>query len=340
MGHGQAYWWALARRLGARTLLARNYGSEPVVLMYHRFSEAPTHGRVHVSEFEAQLRFLASHCNVISLQELTRGLIEGVRWPHATVAITIDDGYYDMFDVAFPLLRRYQFPATVFVTTAFIDGGMWYWPDKLRWLVNGAAAMHQLLQVDGTVGVLRIETRADREAAWQRVADHAFAATAGAATDAFIENLAVEAGVSLPKAPPAEFRALSWQQLCEMSGSAIEIAAHGVRHERMTALTDSEVRLELLQSKQTIEAQVQREVRSFAYPFGGVEDQDERVRGAVRDAGYDAGCVSFFDAELYRDRYAMRRFGVGPDRWDFIKTAEGLKRANSQRRARNHRVTR
>jgi peptidoglycan/xylan/chitin deacetylase (PgdA/CDA1 family) len=326
--------------LGARKWLARRYGSDPVVLMYHRFSEQPAYGRVHLSEFEAQLRFLASHVNVISLRELTRGLREGVRWPHPTVAITIDDGYHDMFDIAFPVLRRYRFPATLFVTTSFIDGGMWYWPDKLRWLLREAAGRGSSLRTRDGVGPLRIETGADRELAWGRLADHALAATGGAATDAYIEKLATEAGISLPEAAPAEFRALTWEQVCEMSASGVEVAAHGVRHERMTTLTDDEVQAELLQSKQIIEARIQREVRSFAYPYGGVDDQDARVRGAVAGAGYEVGCVSYFDADLYRDRYAMRRFGVGPGRWDFIKTAEGLKRANSQRRARAARVAR
>jgi len=332
MEHGKAGWWALARALGARKVIAHRYGIEPIVLMYHRFSREPSQGRVSLEQLEAQLRFLVENTQVISLQELSRGLREGRQWSRPATVITIDDGHYDLYEVAFPLLRQYGLPATVFVTTGFIDGCMWYWPDKLRYLLAQHRPNRASVVLEGRERVFDLQTDEQCEYAWNELADHVFQ-LAPAAAEAFLADLAARLRVILPVPAPTEFRSVSWDQIREISGQGIEIGAHGVNHERLTAISDEAARFEIVESKRVLESRIQIDVRSFAYPFGGVEDQNAFVRGIVRGAGFDAGCVSFSDTNLYSDPYALRRFGVGPCYWDFVKAADGLKYANSLRMA-------
>jgi peptidoglycan/xylan/chitin deacetylase (PgdA/CDA1 family) len=77
---------------------------------------------------------------------------------------------------------------------------------------------------------------------------------------------------------------LSWDALRELAGSGWEVGSHSVTHARLPDLDDASLEAELEDSKQLIESQLESSCRSFAYPFGLVND---RVEGCVRRAGYD-----------------------------------------------------
>ncbi len=89
------------------------------ILGYHRVGEAqgdhvPT---VSSAAFERQLRCLAAwRYRVLSLDEVVEAVEQGGRAPTRRVAITFDDGYVEVYRIAWPLLRRFGFPATIFVT--------------------------------------------------------------------------------------------------------------------------------------------------------------------------------------------------------------------------------
>lgn len=91
----------------------------PPILMYHYInSEEPLRSRLGVSpqSFEKQMRFLREHkYNILSLEELTDLIRNKKRIPAKTVAITFDDGYLDNYTNAYPVLKKYNIPATIFV---------------------------------------------------------------------------------------------------------------------------------------------------------------------------------------------------------------------------------
>lgn len=91
-----------------------------VVLAYHQIGEAGCGGRVGTRNFAAHLELLARCCRITSLSEGLRLLREGRAGERPLAALTFDDGYRDNYTDAFPLLRRFGFPATIFVATGLI----------------------------------------------------------------------------------------------------------------------------------------------------------------------------------------------------------------------------
>jgi peptidoglycan/xylan/chitin deacetylase (PgdA/CDA1 family) len=89
------------------------------ILGYHRVGpykgdHVPT---ISAQAFERQLSFLARfHHQVLSLSQLAESLDRSERMPRHAAVITFDDGYEETHSVAWPLLKRFGFPATVFVT--------------------------------------------------------------------------------------------------------------------------------------------------------------------------------------------------------------------------------
>ncbi|MFC1570246.1 polysaccharide deacetylase family protein [Candidatus Omnitrophota bacterium] len=93
------------------------------ILMYHSISdEGGSSLHVTPENFSRQITFLKEKgCNVISLDEFVEGKKKGVKFPHDTVVITFDDGYENNYLYAFPVLAKYDMPATIFVITNYVD---------------------------------------------------------------------------------------------------------------------------------------------------------------------------------------------------------------------------
>lgn len=90
------------------------------VLMYHSVNPKSDKGMyrliVEPRTFQKQMQFLKSHqYNVVSLETVGRMIKDKEKIPPKTVAITFDDGYKDNYTYAFEVLKKFGFPATIFV---------------------------------------------------------------------------------------------------------------------------------------------------------------------------------------------------------------------------------
>ncbi|HVO83148.1 MAG TPA: polysaccharide deacetylase family protein [Syntrophobacteria bacterium] len=94
------------------------------VLCYHQFSETEIDKMtVTRSAFEKQMRFLKDEgYNVIGLDQLLDFIDFKGQLPRKAVVITIDDGWRSTYDIAYPILKQYGYPATLFVYTDLIVG--------------------------------------------------------------------------------------------------------------------------------------------------------------------------------------------------------------------------
>ena len=95
------------------------------ILMYHRVNNwADKSDLLTVKEktFQRQMKFLHDNkYNVISLDDLVNLIKLNKKIPPETVLVTFDDGYVDNYEVAYPILKKYHIPATIFVITSLID---------------------------------------------------------------------------------------------------------------------------------------------------------------------------------------------------------------------------
>ena len=100
------------------------------ILTYHSLDTAGSVISTHPDQFRAQMRQLhETGWRVISLGELIRLLQDRQPLPPRTAVITFDDGYRNLYELAWPVLREHGFPATVFVV-ADRCGDDNYWPGQ------------------------------------------------------------------------------------------------------------------------------------------------------------------------------------------------------------------
>lgn len=97
------------------------------ILVYHRFGRKPDRLALTPEMFEAQMAYLQHQgYRVIRLSDMHAFLQGHGSLPKKAVVITIDDGFKSAYTIAYPILKKYGFPATLFVYSSFIGlpGGL------------------------------------------------------------------------------------------------------------------------------------------------------------------------------------------------------------------------
>ena len=96
-----------------------------LIICYHCIKDEPwPHLRpAKVADFENQMQYLSKAYNPISLERIAQCIQNGTSLPTKTIAVTFDDGYQDNYKNAYPIIKKYSIPATIFLTTGFIGTG-------------------------------------------------------------------------------------------------------------------------------------------------------------------------------------------------------------------------
>jgi len=94
---------------------------------------------VTASAFEKHLQYLRHNARVLPLREAVTRLRDG-SLPPRCVSLTFDDGYANNLELAYPLLRKYDTPATIFLSSSYMESGDFFPFLKLK-----------LIQLDGRV---------------------------------------------------------------------------------------------------------------------------------------------------------------------------------------------
>lgn len=318
-----------------------------IILTYHGFTDRGHHGGIenyqgkHVSieRFRQQLNYLKKYYRVISLTELVACYRRGSQPPDHSVVITFDDGYRSNYTLAYPLLRELGLPATIFLTTAFVDRKEPLWTDRVEYAIGKSKSSHLVLK-DGPAKdavTLDIHDREQKAATDERIrAD----VKSRAADFEMIEALEGEAGESLSfqKEVPEIYRPLEWGEVSEMIESGlISVGSHTCHHLILTRCEADGIRKELAESREVIEKKTGLPCHLFCYPNGGIGDFSELTKGLLASTGYACGLTSvpgFNDARS--DPYELKRLGIRDqsDFPEFVMTLGGMKMFLSRLRRR------
>jgi len=305
---------------GSRTflrLLDRFVPDMPRVLVYHRFTPPGVRRphRVSADELSWQLDVICRDFKVVSLDECVEYFLFHGAWPKASVILTVDDGYRDMYEWAYPELLKRNLKATFFVTTRFIDGDIWLWPDRLEYAIANTAHKKATISMGDSVLDFPLHDDKHKAAAWKALSDYCISISSQR-KDEFQKKVESILDVSLPSAPPLEYAASTWDEIREMGQNGIEIGSHTKNHPILSKVNPSLLDSEVGASKHVIEQQIGHGIKSFCYPNSAPDDINEDVIAAVRKAGFK--CAVFGRNLSSWEPYTIPRMGVTDDRNDFL----------------------
>lgn len=300
-----------------------------LILMYHRFSRSDDGRSTSARVFKEQLEYLKAHYTLVPISKIVEHIRSGVDLPPGLAAITIDDGFRDAYEIAFPLLRQHDTPATLYVITDFLDGKAWVWTDKMRYLAARAEAGEFEATINGRTIRFELKGNWSRLDAATRI-NEMLKKLPDEEKEEAIARLSSTLHVSLPALPSEEYSPITWEQAREMDAAGVEIASHTLTHSILTNVDDKRLKSELRKSRSRVEEMLGREVKSFCYPNG---DYDERVMREVESAGYDYAVATLHGLNDERSNpLALKRISAAGDLAHFVQSTSGFEQMKNRLR--------
>lgn len=198
------------------------------------------------------------------------------------VHVTFDDGFADVYTHAYPVLKQYGVPFTLYVSTDLPDGKADIW-----WL-----QLEQLAKGDEEWFEKTVEQIYDRH--------EPIAAAMHALTSSDVDLILCRQ------------QSLSWEQIRTMVLEGLcTVGSHGVSHSAMSLLSEEQVKTELSESKRRLEEILGVEVRHFSYPHSFFNAMTNRW---VWEAGYQTAVVGYGGNTRRENnkRFFYREFIVQP----------------------------
>jgi peptidoglycan/xylan/chitin deacetylase (PgdA/CDA1 family) len=216
----------------------------------------------------------------ISLDEVPGRLASGKHKP-PFACFTLDDGYRDNRDHAYPVFERHGVPFTIYVPSAFADGTGDLWWLTLEAVI--ARAPFVRVQMDGAIRRFATVSVAEKLAAFDTIywwlrrlpEDRA-------------RNVVAELAASIGHDSSGQCRNLlmSWDELRDLAREPlVTIGAHTSHHMALAKLGDREAEAEIAGSVARIERELGRPCRHFSYPYGDADSAGRREFEFTRKLG-------------------------------------------------------
>ena len=316
--------------------------SQTIILNYHRIgpmTDKWINNPLHQKIFGEQMKYLSENYEIISLNDLSEMIIRG-NIPKKAVVITFDDGYKDNYEFAFPVLKKYNIPATIFLATGPIEQRKIFWWDKVNYALYHTDVESIDLMDIGTYQLIsdedKIKSGFDIVEKLKRIRNDK--------KESIIKDLIDLTHVNIPDKLGKQ-HILSWNEIKKMDKNGIDFGAHTVNHPILTNVTLDEAKWEINSSKNFIEEILERKINSFAYPNGKNDDFNTNILSLVKNSGFNCS-VSFLPGlvknsadELYKLNRSSGEFddfkslksnlcGLSGDKLKFLGILRNLRQLN------------
>lgn len=279
------------------------------VLTYHRvrvpdaYAKYYQHVTVPPEEFEQQISFLASCYNVISMQQLLKAYRSDEPVPKRSVLVTFDDAYRDFDEYAWPILKHYKLPVTLFVPTSFPDNPDYsFWWDKLVDAIHNTTHDDHL---DTRFGYFPLGTITDRVKTYRHLREYIKKIPHIEAIGC-VDEICKELGVD-----EIENQVMGWDTLRKLANEGVTMGAHTRTHPMMDRISIDQALVEAHGSLQDLEREIGPTLPIFAYPGGHFSK--EVVRG-LKEIGFVFAFTTMRGLnDLNKiDWLRIRRINIGP----------------------------
>lgn len=261
--------------------------------------------------FTEQVRYLGERFAVAPLEEAAAMLAEG-RIERPTAAITFDDGFQSVHDVAFPILRSMGLPATVFLNTGLCGTADTVWFCRLHGAICRTA--RSVISWRGQHLDLRSRgLRARASSLLQARLKDLSHIEMGEEVRRIIAGLGDDPDAPLP--PESPYRMLSVESARALDASGlVSLGAHTHDHAILTRIDEARRQEEIEGSLRGVSDLTGRPCRVFAYPNGRRQDYDPGAVALLRALGVRVAVTSVPGPNVMgTSPLELCRYGVGAD---------------------------
>jgi peptidoglycan/xylan/chitin deacetylase (PgdA/CDA1 family) len=275
---------------GAHRLFRPIFAGIGSVFMLHHVRparDAAFQPNSHLEVTPQFLRAMLAHLrsrgvDIVSMDELYRKLTER-DFSRRFACFTYDDGYRDNRDFALPIMREFDAPFAVYVTSDFAQGAGHLWWIALEMVIAKASSIEA--EIDGVATRIDTSTLSAKYAAFERL--HDWLRGLPGRDDLTREIGALCARHGIDQVAICRDLCMSWEELKLFADEPlVGIGAHSVTHRNLAQQEDEIASHEMATSRARIEDAIQRPVQHFAYPYGDRVAAGRREFALAKAAGF------------------------------------------------------
>ena len=228
---------------------------------------------IDIETLERQIRFLRDRYKIISLRSLIK-MIKANKLIDRYVCITFDDGYSDNYRYAYPILKKYSCPATIFLTTDPVDHGVPLWWDRIDGIIADTFSRDDFLSLTDRSPIASFSRYKNRNSIVNAAVDHVNQLdkeSRGGFWHEFDQWVSF-CGIKEPVSPM-----LNWDMVREMSKNGIDFECHTRSHAFVDEMSLSDMENELIGSRDRIREMINQPADILACPRGRIMN-DEQIR--------------------------------------------------------------
>jgi peptidoglycan/xylan/chitin deacetylase (PgdA/CDA1 family) len=263
-------------KLGLGPLLQNK--SSITVLTYHGITDKQSNINdfcfVDEEEFDKQMEYISKHFEVKSAEE---AYLNSYSNQKPVAVITFDDGFFNNFSHAFPILKKYGLPATIFLSTKYIESKDTVWFCKIIQVIESS----QEKEISWRGALLPIKSGPDK-----RLASSLIQADLKKLHPAYIEEELITLFDSLNT--NIDFNGTPYGMLTEKSvkemqeSKLISFGAHSHNHSILSRLSEDESEIEICESLLQVQKLTGRKCNMFAYPNGDIGDYGSNHKSLLK----------------------------------------------------------
>jgi len=305
--------------------------------MYHGFTDKEYHEgienyqgkNINIKIFRSQIEYIVKNYNIISLDEYINYCNKKEKLPQNSIIITIDDGYKSNYTLAYPIFKEFDIPATIFLTTDFIDNKNYLWVDRLEYAINNTKKKNLKLEIANKKESFDLDTY-NGKIVCDKSIRYKLKSMENKIIDEVIQQVEDKLDVRLSGTLniPTIYEPLEWDKISEMINiSKVNIGSHTHKHLLLANYDNEVIKNELSLSKKIIERETGVKTRLFCYPNGAIGDFNEKTQLAIKESGYSCALTTVRGMNNARsDLYELKRFGIDNSNLNsFILTISGIR---------------
>jgi len=201
-------------------------------------------------------------------------------------SITFDDGWIDNYSHAFPIIKKHNIPATIFLVTDAIETGHLFWVEDLLYKIAQLSSEASSSKINGVLSDYFKKAAGSRPDGTnttllaERLAELIKPYSKEDRTT-FLTGLYNDLGID---PAPMSDQILSWSNITEMDKYGIEFGSHTHTHEILQYADNEKIEQELEISRDIIRKKTGKPVRYFCYPNARYRDSNAKF---IEQAGYE-----------------------------------------------------
>jgi peptidoglycan/xylan/chitin deacetylase (PgdA/CDA1 family) len=267
---------------------------------------------IYIKKFERQIKYLSKKYNFIPLEALIESIKKQAKLPAYSAVITMDDGYKNNYTNAFPIFKKYNVPAAIFLTTNLIGTNNLLWRDKIEYAIDNTSIEEFVSDINEKRYNYNLKGQKNKSATEKHLRNLIKTLTEEEKSKV-IKQIIKALGVDADDVNNVDedYKLLNWDEVKQMQKAGIRFGSHTENHIILTRVSKNKANEEVIKSKEKIQRKLGENIEFFSYPNGTKDDFNAEIKQMLKDLNFSCAVSLIYGMnDLNTDLYELKRIGV------------------------------